>query len=75
MALYFSFGKTSGPKATRDYSPAPSALHGSQRWTETVDFAHSWFETGERVNNVIIKAVETHLKSQMNRWCNISSVI
>ena len=31
MALYFSCGKTSGPKATRDYSPAPSALHGSQR--------------------------------------------
>ena len=31
MALYFPCGKTSGPKATRDYSPAPSALHGSQR--------------------------------------------
>ena len=30
-ALYFACGKTSGPKATRDYSPAPSALHGSQR--------------------------------------------
>ena len=30
-ALYFACGKTSGPKATRDYSPSPSALHGSQR--------------------------------------------
>ena len=30
-ALYFAYGKTSGPKATRDYSPSPSALHGSQR--------------------------------------------
>ena len=39
MALYFSCGKTSGPKATRDYSPSPSALHGSQRTN------HIFFET------------------------------
>ena len=37
MALYFPCGKTSGPKATRDYSPAPSALHGSQRMKNIIE--------------------------------------
>lgn len=42
------------------------ALRGSALWTETVDFACSWFETGERVNSVIIKAVEDHSKMKAN---------
>ena len=31
MALYFSCGKTSGPKATRDYRPRSSTFLGLQR--------------------------------------------
>ncbi len=31
-ALYFAFGKTSGPKATRDYRPRSSTFLGLQRW-------------------------------------------
>jgi hypothetical protein len=47
---------------TSDPALIEQALKISALWSETVDFAHSWFETGERVNNVIIKAVETHSK-------------
>ena len=51
---------------TSDPALIEQALKISALWTETVDFAHSWFETGERVNNVIIKAVETHSKTKVS---------
>lgn len=47
---------------TSDPALIEQAFKISASWTETADFAHSWFETGERINNVIIKAVETHSK-------------
>ena len=37
MALYFSCGKTSGPKATRDYRPRSSTFLGLQRMKDALD--------------------------------------
>lgn len=36
------------------------ALKISASWTETVDFAESWFETGERVNNASAQATKIY---------------
>ena len=47
---------------TNDPILIEQALKYSAVWTETADFAQSWFETGECVNSIIIEAVETHSK-------------
>ena len=51
---------------TNDPILIDQALKYSAVWTETADFAESWFETGERVNSIVIEAVETHSKMKAN---------
>ena len=64
MALYFPCGKTSGPKATRDYSPAPSALHGSQRKIFTTMLLSGVVAAGFIV--FLINSYATYLVSNQN---------
>ena len=59
---------------TNDPILIEQALKISALWTDTADFAHSWFETGERVNNIIIKAVETHSKIKTNQHDTIPKI-
>ena len=51
---------------TNDSILIDQAIKYSAAWTETTDFAESWFETGERVNSIVIEAVETHSKMKAN---------
>ena len=61
-ALYFSCGKTSGPKATRDYSPSPSALHGLQR----LKGKQMFIETEQEMNVLIDYGLFQYQKNGQN---------
>ena len=65
MALYFPCGKTSGPKATRDYSPAPSALHGSQR--TIADSAHRILRDEIRLKTGVKLEKDSLLKHEVEK--------
>jgi len=47
---------------TNDTALVDLALKASSLWPTTTDFGNSWFETGDRVNQVITEAVEMHSK-------------
>ena len=60
---------------TSDPALIERALNISALWIETFDFAGSWFETGDRVNNVMIKASEIHSKMKVSDYDTLPKII
>jgi len=55
---------------TNDAVLVEQALNVSASWISSADFADFWFETGDRINEIIMNAVEEHSKTKARNHDN-----
>nr|MBA2649687.1 hypothetical protein [Legionella sp.] len=72
-ALYFAFGKTSGPKATRDYRPRSSTFLGLQRKYDLIFIfspreLDAIEETDDEADQVLVKDTKLCTTSEQSFW-------